>query len=200
MMEWYCEYHRFHFQNLVFTFRGSRLIPSSTPLSLDFPARSVIDIYEINTYKYIKQQETLARSKKLAELDKYAKDAELLQAMQDKQEARARSQGQGQGQDQDGVGNNTKQGGHDEPVEVEDDEAEVEYLHIKLRGKDTTDEKIRVKKTTTVFAILSHYKRIKKISADTPVKLEFDDEAIDPSMAVGETEIEDDDMLDVRVG
>ncbi|KAG0351618.1 hypothetical protein BGZ54_003166, partial [Gamsiella multidivaricata] len=55
--------------NLVFTFRGSRLIPSSTPLSLDFPARSVIDIYEINTYKYIKQQETLARSKKLAELD-----------------------------------------------------------------------------------------------------------------------------------
>lgn len=32
------------------------------------------------------------------------------------------------------------------------------------------------------------------------VRLEFDDEALDPTTVIGNTEVEDDDMLVVRVG
>ncbi len=56
------------------------------------------------------------------------------------------------------------------------------------------------KKSTTIQAIVSHYKNLKEIGADIPVRLEFDDEAMDPNTTVGSTDIEDDDMLLVRIG
>ncbi|KAJ2841299.1 hypothetical protein GGI22_007947, partial [Coemansia erecta] len=50
-------------------------------------------------------------------------------------------------------------------------------------------------KTATVQAIIDNYKSIAKLDARANVRLEFDDEALDPRSRVGDTEIEDDDMI-----
>ncbi|KAG0198951.1 hypothetical protein BGX28_007694 [Mortierella sp. GBA30] len=176
MMHWYCQLKRVDFSDMVFTFRGARLMPSSTPESLEFPPQAVIDVFMSDAYQFMKDQEARERSMKLAELDRQAEELASLQAPEQEQQ------------------NETQDGGEGEEVE------EVGYLFIKLRGQDTADEKIRVKQSTTVQAILSHYKKIKKIGPEVPVKLEFDDEAMDPSISIGSTDVEDDDMLFVRVG
>ncbi|KAF9352942.1 Protein esc2 [Mortierella sp. AD094] len=175
-MRLYCQQMSLDFSKVVFTYKKSRLIPSSTPRSLQFPAIAVVDVYETGAYKYMREIET----RKLEELDRQAQElAEL-------QDTLSNPNGQ------------EDEGGQEQKHEEE--EEEVEYLHIKLRGKDTADEKIRVKKTTTVYSILTHYKTIKKIPEGTLVQLELDDEVIDPSTTIGNTDVEDDDMLVVRVG
>ncbi|KAF8923065.1 hypothetical protein BGZ58_003390 [Dissophora ornata] len=171
---------------------------------------AVVDVYDNNTYEYMKEQ----KAERLRALDTRAEEAAALEAslkkgqmliqqrMGQKQQKQQQQQQQKQGKDQmagEGEGGEGEgQGEGDE--DLGDVEEKVEYLHIKLRGKDTADEKIRVEKTKTVLAIIKHYKAIKKIAHETPVRLEFDDETIDPNMTIGDTEVEDDDMLLVWVG
>ncbi|KAF9907386.1 hypothetical protein EC991_010946 [Linnemannia zychae] len=180
VMTFYCRQKNINYANTVFTYSGVRLMPSSTPAALDFPTRAIIEAYDQEAHRYIKDQENLERSRRLAEMERQA--AETAAASQDNS-----SHGAGDGGQQDS--------NHDG-----EDDGSAEYIFIKLRGKDTSDEKIRVKKTTTVNAIISHYKSIKRIPASTTVKLEFDDEALDLTTVIGDTEVEDDDMLVVRVG
>ncbi|KAF9108893.1 hypothetical protein BGX29_003823 [Mortierella sp. GBA35] len=188
MMTFYCKMKGVNLASTVFTYSGIRLMPSSTPAGLDFPSRVIIEAYEQNTYKYIKEQEVLERGRKLADVERQAAEAVA---------AAAAAQQQEQGQEGAPHGGGQNDGGQQQQQE---EDASVEYIFIKLRGKDTADEKIRVKKTTTVHAIISHYRAIKKIAASTTVKLEFDDEALDSTTVIGDTEVEDDDMLVVRVG
>ncbi|KAF9571593.1 hypothetical protein EC968_000410 [Mortierella alpina] len=175
MMEHYCRIKYLHFSEVVFTFRNARLMPSSTPQSLNFPPIAVIDVFHAYAYKLVKDQEARERSMKLAELERQEAELARMQAPTDSSKSSETQEGS------------------------EDAEA-GQLLFIKLRGKDTTDLKIRVKPSTTVQAILSHYRSQKKINADTPIRLEFDDEAMDPSTTIGSTDIEDDDMLVVRIG
>ncbi|KAI8355726.1 ubiquitin-2 like Rad60 SUMO-like-domain-containing protein [Mortierella sp. GBAus27b] len=196
MMEWYCAMKKSR-STLVFTFLGSRLMASSTPHSLDFPSKVVLDIYEQSAYDYIKQQETLEQSRSLAAMERYAKDAAHIGAMQTGGQGRR----QQQQQQQPSRNNDYDDGGDEDPKAGDGATQESDpYLFIKLRGQNTSDLKIKVKPTTTIFAILSHYRNVNKIPFDTPVKLEFDDEVIDPSKTIGDTDVEDDDMLIVRVG
>ncbi|KAF9964720.1 hypothetical protein BGZ70_006053 [Mortierella alpina] len=174
LMEHYCHVKYLPFSEVVFTFRNARLMPSSTPESLEFPRFAVIDVYNVFAYKLVKNQEAQERSMKLAELERQEAELARMQAPTDSSESNEAQQ--------------------------DSEEADADYLYIKLRGKDTTDLRVRVKPSTTVQAILSHYKNQKKIDADTPIRLEFDDEAMDPSTTVGNTDIENDDMLLVRIG
>ncbi|KAF9935108.1 hypothetical protein BGZ75_002160 [Mortierella antarctica] len=171
MMEHYCRLKYLPMSEVVFTFRNARLMPSSTPQSLNFPQYAVIEVYKNDTYKWLKDQ----RAMKLEELERQEAELARMQAPTDSSESSATQQ------------------------DSEDADA-GQFLYIKLRGKDTTDLKIRVKPSTTAEAILSHYKIQKKMDADVLVKLEFDDEVMDPSTTIGSTDIEDDDMLFVRIG
>ncbi|KAG0373902.1 hypothetical protein BGX24_011105 [Mortierella sp. AD032] len=184
MMTFYCKQKEINYASTIFTYNGVRLMPSSTPAALDFPTQAIIEVYDQDAYKYIKDQEVLDRSRRLAEMERQAAE----NAAAASQEHQAQQQGGDTG---------TSDGAQQDDGE---DNGSAEYIFIKLRGKDTSDEKIRVKKTTTVHAIISHYKTIKRIPASTTVKLEFDDEALDSTTVIGDTEVEDDDMLVVRVG
>jgi len=188
-------------------------MPSATPVSLEFPSKAIVDVYEQNAFKYVKQQETLERSQRMAKLERYAEDVAFIedrklgkmedlqqQQQQPEQPLKHRTEGAEDTENTEAATGMPVAQTQADTEPYDDPEASVEYLHIKLRGKDTADEKIRVKTSTTIFAILMHYKRIKKIPADTLIKLEFDDEAIDPSKKIGETDVEDDDMLVVRIG
>ncbi|KAK3846090.1 MAG: ubiquitin-2 like Rad60 SUMO-like-domain-containing protein [Linnemannia gamsii] len=187
MMTFYCKQKEINYASTIFTYSGVRLMPSSTPAALDFPTQAIIEVYDQDAYKYIKDQEVLDRSRRLAEMERQAA-VNAAAAAAASQEHQAQQQG-----GDTGTGDGAQQ-------DDGEDNGSAEYIFIKLRGKDTSDEKIRVKKTTTVHAIISHYKTIKRIPASTTVKLEFDDEALDSTTVIGDTEVEDDDMLVVRVG
>ncbi|KAG9293889.1 hypothetical protein G9A89_019227 [Geosiphon pyriformis] len=73
-----------------------------------------------------------------------------------------------------------------------------EFLHFKLQSKDGSIEKLRVKKTTTVQAIINRYREIKHISETALVRLIFEGESLDPSDILENTELEDGDMLSVK--
>ncbi|KAF9433976.1 hypothetical protein BGZ76_008741 [Entomortierella beljakovae] len=170
-MHTYCDRVNLDFTKVIFTFKKSRLIPSSTPRSLRFPRAAVVDVYGSGEFQHMRERE----KQRLVDLDRQAEELAQLQEFTSQHQ--------------------NKQGDQEEL-----EEGVVEYLHIKLRGKDTADEKIRVKKTTTVQSILTHYKNIKMIPEGILVQLEFDDEVIDPGVIIGSTDVEDDDMLLVRVG
>ncbi|KAG0041671.1 hypothetical protein BGZ83_001457 [Gryganskiella cystojenkinii] len=190
IMDWYGQVKQVDPSTLVFTFRSTRLIPSSTPGNLDFPDRSVIDIWGVEAFKYVKEQEALERNQKLEQLDRQAEEARLAEEARIQEEAaESRALRRAQGEEVEEEGN----------AEEDDEEKEVEYIFFKIRGKDIADEKIRAKKSTTVGSIINHYKKLKRLSPEAVVKLEFDDEAMDPSMTLGDTDMEDDDMLVAKV-
>ncbi|KAJ2871002.1 hypothetical protein GGH93_005164 [Coemansia aciculifera] len=68
-------------------------------------------------------------------------------------------------------------------------------VRIKVRDKSGKDTLLLVTTATTVQAIIDNYVNMAGLSAKTAVTLEFDDERLDPSSTIGDTEIEDDDML-----
>ncbi|KAJ1898677.1 hypothetical protein LPJ66_002609 [Kickxella alabastrina] len=68
-------------------------------------------------------------------------------------------------------------------------------IRIKIRDSQGKDVLLMVAPTTTVQSIIDNYCKIAGLPAGTQVSLEFDDEKLNPKATVGETDIEDDDML-----
>ncbi|KAJ2892391.1 hypothetical protein GGI21_005624 [Coemansia aciculifera] len=68
-------------------------------------------------------------------------------------------------------------------------------VRIKVRDRSGKDTLLLVTSTTSVDAIIRNYISMARLNPGTPVTLEFDDERLDPSATIGDTEIEDDDML-----
>ncbi len=121
MMEHYCHAKYLPFSDTVFTFRNARLMPSSTPESLDFPRIAVIEVYKADAYKFIKDQKAQEQSMKVAELERQEAELARMQA----------------------PSNESSQQDHED--------ADADYVHIKLRGKDTSDLKMRVKPVCLSF-------------------------------------------------
>ncbi|KAJ1898450.1 hypothetical protein LPJ66_002731, partial [Kickxella alabastrina] len=68
-------------------------------------------------------------------------------------------------------------------------------IRIKIRDSQGKDVLLMVAPTTTVQSIIDNYCKIAGLPAGAQVSLEFDDEKLNPKATVGETDIEDDDML-----
>ncbi|KAJ1718314.1 hypothetical protein LPJ61_006699 [Coemansia biformis] len=66
---------------------------------------------------------------------------------------------------------------------------------IKIRDKSGKDVLLRVAATTSIRAVIENYRKLSGLDSGARVTLEFDDEALDPNATIGDTEIEDDDML-----
>ncbi|CAG8463156.1 14407_t:CDS:2 [Ambispora leptoticha] len=73
------------------------------------------------------------------------------------------------------------------------------YLHLKLQSKDESIEKLRARKTSTIQAIINRYRTLRNLPETTIVILEFQGENLDPNMPVGDTELEDGDMITVKI-
>ncbi|KAJ1756877.1 hypothetical protein LPJ54_006690, partial [Coemansia sp. RSA 1824] len=64
-----------------------------------------------------------------------------------------------------------------------------------IRDKAGRDTLLLVTAATKVQAVVENYCKLAQLPPNTRVRLEFDDEALDPNDTIGSTEIEDDDML-----
>ncbi|KAG0329598.1 hypothetical protein BG000_012027 [Podila horticola] len=186
-MEMYCRQKHTQLAEVVFALRGNRLLPSSTPQTIDCPLIAVIDVFEADAFKYHKEQEKLHEAQRLAQMEMELAQHQQQAEMEKQKEEEARKKAE-------------QASANDEGEDEDDKVEEEEFLFIKLRGLDTQDEKLKVKKSTTVEAVLKHYRRLKKLDSDTPVHLSWDDEDLDPISTIGDTDVEDDDMLTVRIG
>ncbi|KAJ2826193.1 hypothetical protein IWW50_002489, partial [Coemansia erecta] len=68
-------------------------------------------------------------------------------------------------------------------------------IRIKIRDRAGKDTLLLVTAATGVGVVIENYRKLAGLDASVNVRLEFDDEALDPSTTIGDTDLEDDDML-----
>ncbi|GAB5589195.1 hypothetical protein Unana1_04095 [Umbelopsis nana] len=67
-------------------------------------------------------------------------------------------------------------------------------LRLTIRDKDGKDSKMKVKPTTTIGTLIKHYRTLNNMG-DVPVKLMLDDEVLEDSQQIQDTDLEDEDMV-----
>jgi hypothetical protein len=73
------------------------------------------------------------------------------------------------------------------------------YFRISLKGKDNDPVAALVIAETPIMKLIEHYRAKKNLGPNAKVRLEFDDEDLDPKQTVGDTELEEDFTVDVYV-
>ncbi|KAG0354997.1 hypothetical protein BG005_006046, partial [Podila minutissima] len=137
-MELYCRQKHTQLAEVVFALRGNRLLPSSTPQTVDCPPIAVLDVFEADAFKYYKAQEKLHDAQRLAQMEMELAQYQQQEEMEkQKKEEEARKKAERDSADDEE---------EEEEEEEKDKVEEEEFLFIKLRGLDTQDEKLKVKK------------------------------------------------------
>lgn len=140
-MEMYCRQKHTQLAEVVFALRGNRLLPSSTPQTIDCPLIAVIDVFEAEAFKYHKEQEKLHEAQRLAQMEMELAQHQQQAEMEKQKEEEARKKAE-------------QASANDEGEDEDDKVEEEEFLFIKLRGLDTQDEKLKVKKVKLTFRLL----------------------------------------------
>ncbi|RIA90561.1 hypothetical protein C1645_823188 [Glomus cerebriforme] len=165
-------------QDLVLTYKNVKVFPRGTPSSLGMSGLVHLESYTKESYVYFKEQQGLERKRLLEKLEEdYTMDV-----------------------------NNTLFSGRD-IIDIETNNNGMEttmneednYLHLKFQCQDETVEKLKVKKSLTVQAVIERYKKIKEISGNVIIKLIFEDEVLSPNEKLINTDLEDGDILSVKI-
>jgi len=135
-----------------------------------------MESYTKETYIYFKEQQELERKRLLEGLEEDSTtDNTLL------------SSGRG-------IDIETHNNGMETVMNEEDN-----YLHLKFQCQDETVEKLKVKKSLTVQAAIERYRKIKGISGNVVIKLIFEDEVLSPNEKLINTDLEDGDIISVKI-
>jgi hypothetical protein len=76
-------------------------------------------------------------------------------------------------------------------------EIEERYFPIHLKGKDNTVVSVQVNAETVISKLVDYYRKQRAIDPSVTIRLSFDDEDMDLSQTVGDTELEEDFTIDV---
>ncbi|KAJ2541695.1 hypothetical protein EV175_006123 [Coemansia sp. RSA 1933] len=144
-----------------------------------------VDVYPRTVYNRLREKEAVERAAQAMEQQQAMRDLELARVLRETVVATSELN--------DGVDNDETGGPTEDSAAAA--ETAVDAVRIKIRDKSGKDVLFQAAKTATIQAIIDNYKRIAKIDTQVNVRLEFDDETLDPRSRVGDTEIEDDDMI-----
>ncbi|KAG2171716.1 hypothetical protein INT43_008096 [Umbelopsis isabellina] len=161
-----CHKH-YKLEELIFVYNNTKVWPIATPAGLGMQADrdNNIDVYLKDTWaKKLEREEQIKQERLTAQMKA---DAEF-------------SDGEA-GDSQTGSGT------------VQDTENNSGML-LKVRGKDGHDTMMKVKPTTTIAAIIKHYRNLNNLG-DVQVKLLWDDLTLDDNEQVQDTDLEDEDMI-----
>lgn len=86
---------------------------------------------------------------------------------------------------------------HTQTQQSEEPEDQVDYFKIGLKGEDNKKIIVKVSPETKIMDLVKHYLMKKQLPLETKVRLDFDDEEVDLTGTVGDTELEEDFTLDV---
>ncbi|KAL1915824.1 uncharacterized protein VTP21DRAFT_6212 [Calcarisporiella thermophila] len=172
----YCERMGLTREQIVLVYQGTRIFSSGTPDSLDMPEKVEVFAFFKDIYEIMQQQ----KMKDLEE--RFARENE---AGYEPQQPELNSLPQ-----QNNVGGSAATTGN---------RGNEHWGILKLRDKGGEDIKLKVKMNTTVGAIVGKYIQIKGIPDSMRVSLSFEGEGLDPSLEIAKSELEDGDMLFVKV-
>ncbi|KAJ2315906.1 hypothetical protein IWW52_003912 [Coemansia sp. RSA 2704] len=161
--------------------RTMRVFPTSTLSSLGDRPAFYIKVYPRSVYNRLREQEAFEQEQLALEREQTRKELEMVRELQ--QNAAASDD-----LDQDIMHSETEDAG-----EAAGNTAEG--IRLKIRDKAGKDTLLLVTPATTVKAVIENYRKLAQLDASMKIRLEFDDEALNPSDTIGNTEVEDDDML-----
>ncbi|KAJ2078242.1 hypothetical protein H4R24_004609 [Coemansia sp. RSA 988] len=170
----------------VLMYRTMRVFPTSTLASLGNKLAYYIKAYPRSVYNRAREKEAFEQARLAMEKEQTQRELEMVRALQ-------RNASVDDGLEEDNIHSEDHAGDADSGSQ--DDAAAG--IRIKLRDKTGKDTLLLVTATTSVQAIIENYCRLAGIGQDVAVRLEFDDEMLDPSGTIGDTDIETDDMLTV---
>ncbi|KAJ1800887.1 hypothetical protein LPJ77_006097, partial [Coemansia sp. RSA 2523] len=149
--------------------RSMRVFPTSTLASLGDKLAVYIKVFPRTVYNRMREREAVEMARVEGEREQARRDLEMVRELQHTGDTQILS----------------------EPVY----EQSTQGIRIKIRDKAGRDTLLLVTAATKVQAVVENYCKLAQLPPNTRVRLEFDDEALDPNDTIGSTEIEDDDML-----
>ncbi|KAJ2130943.1 hypothetical protein GGF48_001793 [Coemansia sp. RSA 921] len=149
--------------------RSMRVFPTSTLASLGDKLAVYIKVFPRTVYNRMREREAVEMARVEGEREQARRDLEMVRELQQTGDTQSLS----------------------EPVF----EQSTQGIRIKIRDKAGRDTLLLVTAATKVQAVVENYCKLAQLPPNTRVRLEFDDEALDPNDTIGSTEIEDDDML-----
>ncbi|KAI8327835.1 hypothetical protein BD560DRAFT_417646 [Blakeslea trispora] len=87
----------------------------------------------------------------------------------------------------------------EEEVVKEEQKEEEHRIILKLRHRDKQEVSFRIKPTSTLASLVEPYKIQTKICAFTTIEFEFEGEALDMNQKIEDTELEDEDIVEVKI-
>ncbi|CAG8576200.1 14235_t:CDS:2 [Funneliformis caledonium] len=161
--------------DLVLTYKNVKVFPRGTPSSLGMSGLVHLEAFTKESYMHFKVQQKFERKRLFDGLYNELMDND----------------------------NNTSVNSSRETIDIETiDEIrtiineEENYIYLKVQCQDETVEKL---KSLTVQAVIERYKKIKDISGNVAIKLVFEDEVLLPDDKLIDTDLEDGDMLSVKI-
>ncbi|CAG8612157.1 6154_t:CDS:2 [Funneliformis mosseae] len=161
--------------DLVLTYKNVKVFPRGTPSSLGMSGLVHLEAFNKESYMHFKEQQKFERKRLFDGLYNELMDND----------------------------NNTSVNSSRETIDIETiDEIrtiineEENYIYLKVQCQDETVEKL---KSLTVQAVIERYKKIKDISGNVAIKLLFEDEVLLPDDKLIDTDLEDGDMLSVKI-
>ncbi|KAJ1821237.1 hypothetical protein LPJ60_002752, partial [Coemansia sp. RSA 2675] len=171
----------------VLMMNSMRVFPTSTMASLGIRPVYYVSVYPRSVFNREREREALERARRAMEQEQARRDLEMAQTLQRSVDATG---GQTLLVDDDLHGADDSQMGLGMlPGDT------GKSVRIKIRDKSGKDTLLLVTTSTTVQAIIDNYVSMAGLGDKATVTLEFDDERLDPGSTIGDTEIEDDDML-----
>ncbi|KAJ2486656.1 hypothetical protein IWW37_005547 [Coemansia sp. RSA 2050] len=171
----------------VLMMNSMRVFPTSTMASLGIRPVYYVSVYPRSVFNREREREALERARRAIEQEQAQRDLEMARTLQRSVDATG-SQTLLIDDDLHGVDSSQQSLGM-----LPGDSGKS--VRIKIRDKSGKDTLLLVTTTTTVQTIIDNYVSMAGLEDKTAVALEFDDERLDPGSTIGDTEIEDDDML-----
>ncbi|KAJ2318112.1 hypothetical protein GGI00_006652, partial [Coemansia sp. RSA 2681] len=172
----------------VLTINSMRVFPTSTIASLGIRPVYYVSVYPRSVFNRERERDGMERTRRAMEKEQAQRDLEMAQTLLGSTHATS-----------------------DDMLLIDDDDSHAardaqndlnaplgdagKSMRIKVRDKSGKDALLLVTSATAIQAIIRNYISMAKLDPNTSVSLEFDDERLDPSTTIGDTEIEDDDML-----
>ncbi|CAH1757419.1 8560_t:CDS:2 [Entrophospora sp. SA101] len=178
-------------QNLILTYNNFRVFQLGTPASLGITDEATFEIYTKDTYDFIKKQKEHQKYLQLGLFDDQTNNNYNINGNNEKYSSTKMIDVMDL---VDVDGNSCNSIGIDNVILSSGSNiasSSYDYLHLKLLEASNTITKLRVKKTLTIQAVMSQFKRMKNLLDNMQFRLKFEDEFLSPTDQVGNTDLED---------
>ncbi|KAI9505426.1 hypothetical protein GGI25_006436 [Coemansia spiralis] len=168
----------------VLMINGMRIFSTVKLSSLGNKPIHYVDVYPRSVYNRIREKDALEHAKRAVEQEQAMRELEIMRELRKNAVAADVFDGT------DGVneGNNNTF----DPLAAS---SVPDAVRIKIRDKSGKDILLQVANTTVLQTVINSYRKMAGVDEKAKITLEFDDERLDPNDTIGDTEIEDDDML-----